>query len=165
MASLADHRRAKDAWLKSAPESPLAGAPDFDGLSYYPADPTLAFTVSAEAADGAPLTIQTSDGRERTYTRDFTVALVVEGTPITLTLYGTPHGLFLPFRDRTSGAETYGGGRYLDVAAPDAAGAVEIDFNLAYHPYCAYDARYSCPIPPAENWLEVAIRAGERSPD
>ena len=73
--------------------------------------------------------------------------------------------LFLPFRDTTSGAESYGAGRYLEVEPTDD-GKLRVDFNYAYSPYCAYCAyndRWSCPIPPAENRLGVAIRAGERS--
>ncbi|NIR36327.1 MAG: DUF1684 domain-containing protein [Actinobacteria bacterium] len=80
---------------------------------------------------------------------------------MTVTIYGTPHGYFLPFRDATSGSESYGAGRFLDIDGP-LDGPVTIDFNLAYNPYCAYDESYSCPLPPAENWLQVPIRAGEQ---
>jgi len=69
--------------------------------------------------------------------------------------------LFLPFRDATSGVETYGAGRYLDVD-PEPAGTVVVDFNMAYNPFCAYDDASSCALPPYENWLPVPIRAGER---
>ena len=69
--------------------------------------------------------------------------------------------LFLPFRDHTSGEETYGGGRYIDLDVPDG-DRVTIDFNKAYHPYCAYNHAYSCPIPPSENYLETRVAAGIR---
>jgi hypothetical protein len=69
--------------------------------------------------------------------------------------------LFVPFVDTTSGNETYGSGRYLDLDV-ESDGSLVIDFNLAYHPYCAYSSAYSCPLPPAENRLPVPIRAGER---
>jgi uncharacterized protein (DUF1684 family) len=89
----------------------------------------------------------------------------VDGRPTRITLFTSPemHELFLPFRDATSGRETYGAGRYLEVDPPDADGRVVVDFNLAYNPYCAYNPDWSCPIPPGENWLDVPIRAGERT--
>ncbi|MBT8206662.1 MAG: DUF1684 domain-containing protein, partial [Acidimicrobiia bacterium] len=78
-----------------------------------------------------------------------------------VTLYDTgAHGYFVPFRDATSGKESYGAGRYLDVH-PNEDGTVTLDFNYAYNPYCAYDEAFSCPLPPIENWLEVPIAAGE----
>ena len=67
--------------------------------------------------------------------------------------------LFLPFTDRTNGAETYGGGRYVDLHGP-LGQRVTIDLNNAYNPYCAYSDRYSCPIPPTENHLDTEVRAG-----
>ena len=81
-----------------------------------------------------------------------------------LALLATGHnGYFLPFRDATSGNETYGACRYLDLEpAPD--GSVTVDFNYAYAPFCAYNDAYSCALPPQENWLEVPVRAGERNP-
>ena len=67
--------------------------------------------------------------------------------------------LFVPFTDLTNGEQTYGGGRYLDLEGP-LGDTVELDFNRAYNPYCAYGGRYSCPIPPQENHLEVSVEAG-----
>jgi len=69
--------------------------------------------------------------------------------------------LFVPFRDSTSGRETYGAGRYIDLDE-NASGIYELDFNRAYNPYCAYGEGYSCPIPPEENRLAIPIRAGEK---
>lgn len=69
--------------------------------------------------------------------------------------------LFLPFTDLSSGEGSYGGGRYLDLRLGEIKkGRVVLDFNYAYNPYCAYNHKYSCPIPPAENHLNVAIKAG-----
>ena len=76
-------------------------------------------------------------------------------------LLASKHGVFLPFLDATSGHETYGAGRYLDLE-PDEDGTYAIDFNLAYHPSCVYSPRFSCPLTPAENRLPVRIEAGER---
>lgn len=69
--------------------------------------------------------------------------------------------ILIPFRDGTSGAETYGGGRYLDLE-PRGDDVYDLDFNRAYHPYCAYDERWSCTLPPPENRLPVRVEAGER---
>src|SRR5690606_30875324 len=93
----------------------------------------------------------------------------VDGVEQRLTLFATPEApdgprLFVPFKDATSGHETYGAGRYLD-ARLDAAGELSLDFNYAYHPYCAYAEGYRCPFPPPQNRLGVALRAGERSAD
>jgi uncharacterized protein (DUF1684 family) len=70
----------------------------------------------------------------------------------------------VPFADATSGTETYGAGRYLDIEREDD-GTYSLDFNLAYHPSCVYDVKFSCPLTPAENRLRVPIRAGERLPE
>jgi len=69
--------------------------------------------------------------------------------------------LLVPFRDATTGKETYGAGRYLDLD-PDPKDAYTLDFNRAYHPYCAYDEAWACTLPPPENRLPVRIEAGER---
>ena len=91
----------------------------------------------------------------------------VGGEPRQLTAYtfneGAGESLFVPFLDATSGRETYGAGRYLDLE-PEEDGSYTLDFNLAYHPSCVYDAKYSCPLTPAENRLPVRIEAGERLP-
>lgn len=67
--------------------------------------------------------------------------------------------LFIPFTDLTSGEESYGGGRYLDMRIGDLTNPY-IDFNLSYNPYCAYNSKYSCPIPPKENFINFRIEAG-----
>ena len=84
------------------------------------------------------------------------------GEPAQLTLYASDDSdeLFLPFRDSTSGHESYGAGRYLELHPHG--DDVVIDFNYAYNPNCAYDPSWSCPLPPVENWIKVPIRAGER---
>ena len=70
----------------------------------------------------------------------------------------------MPFRDATSGRESYGAGRYLDIE-PEEDGTYTVDFNVAYNPWCAYAPQYSCPLPPRENWLPFPIEAGEQDPD
>jgi len=95
-----------------------------------------------------------------------TFSFEVDGLPLRLTAYEIDGGheddsVFVPFLDATSGRETYGAGRYLDLE-PDEDGSYAIDFNLAYHPSCVYSPRFSCPLTPAENRLPVSIEAGER---
>lgn len=72
------------------------------------------------------------------------------------------NSLFLPFTDLTTGGESYGGGRYIDLEIPQGK-TIVLDFNSSYNPYCAYDDRYSCPVPPAENFIEYEIKAGVKN--
>jgi hypothetical protein len=164
--ALEEHRTLKDDFFRMNPHSPIpqTARGTFEGLEYFDADTDLSFTVQPESTTAEPVVIGTTTGDERSYTRAATVTLPIEGEPVTLSLYSTGHpGLFLPFRDATSGKETYGAGRYLDLNLNDD-GTVTIDFNYAYAPFCAYNDAYSCALPPLENWLDVPIRAGERQP-
>ena len=163
--TLLQRRKAKNEFFATDHQSPLGhdSRQGFTGLDYYEPNTNLVFTVPVEPADGGEVRVQTSDGAERHYKRLGTVAFDVDGTAASLTLFSTGHpGLFIPFRDATSGKQTYGAGRYLDVE-PNGDGTVTIDFNEAYNPYCAYSDGYSCPLPPGENWLSVPIEAGERT--
>jgi uncharacterized protein len=159
-------RRQKDRGFKTDPQSPIEDKEAFSGLAYYPVEPALRIpTKLTRHAAPATLTMQTSDGQAREYRNVGQFELVIDGAPVMLQAYQQrgSEALFLPFRDKTSGKETYGAGRYLDVHL-ERGEAAEVDFNLAYHPYCAYSEAYSCPFPPPENWLSVAVRAGERLP-
>lgn len=159
-----EHRRAKDQFLATSHQSPLKPSTqnDFEGLAYFEPDEALVFTLEVEDADNGVVRVQTSDGQERVYRRAGKVSFEILGEPAELTLYDTgQEGFFIPFRDATSGEETYGAGRYLDIEA-NRDGTVTIDFNSAYNPFCAYNEAYSCPLPPIENWLQVPIEAGEK---
>lgn len=70
-------------------------------------------------------------------------------------------GAFIPFRDGTSGVETFGGGRYVGIAV-ESAGTVIVDFNTAQNPWCVYDEEFTCPFPPGENWIDAPIGAGAK---
>ena len=108
--------------------------------------------------------LQTSSGSIASYLRWGKISFEVDDKVVDLTMFKdrSSDNLFLPFADATSGNETYGAGRYLDIEMqPD--GNMLVDFNYAYNPYCAYNENWSCPLTPAENRLGVAIRAGERS--
>jgi len=101
------------------------------------------------------------------------VRFAIDGTPCRLSVFWLNEyggGIFIPFRDATSGRETYGGGRYLWDSAKGADLGSEddelvLDFNYAYHPSCVYDPIWSCPLAPQENWLPVPINGGERLPE
>ncbi|MET0771810.1 MAG: DUF1684 domain-containing protein [Candidatus Limnocylindrales bacterium] len=167
------YRADKDRFFKDSTGSPIPAEDrsSFAGLTYFPVDETMVIDdLALEPYTGdAPVRfeIPTSDGRLRPAERAGVFRFGVDGRELTITAYrlagGTDGALFVPFLDATSGAETYGAGRYLDIEAQDD-GTYSLDFNLAYHPSCAYDPRFSCPITPPENRLPVRIEAGERLP-
>lgn len=166
-------RADKDEFFRTRPGSPIPEAEreGFTGLPYYPVDEAFGFEgLTLEPYTGGEPTsfaIPTSDGQLRPAERAGTFRFEVGGVPCTLTAYTFEHdhsgAVFVPFLDGTSGTETYGAGRYLDLE-PDDDGTYTLDFNLAYHPSCVYDPKYSCPLTPAENRLPVRIVAGERLP-
>jgi uncharacterized protein (DUF1684 family) len=170
MDDLDEFRAEKDAFFRDDPRSPLP--PDrrasFEGLSYFPPNDALAIRAPLET-DGVDrqerIVMRTTTGGEQVYRRAGVVRFEVEGEPAQLTLFASAdsHDLFVPFRDATSGRESYGAGRYLEVDPPGREGIVVVDLNYAYNPFCAYSPEWSCPIPPGENSLAVPIRAGERS--
>jgi uncharacterized protein (DUF1684 family) len=168
MNDLKEFRAAKDEFFAHSHQSPIPHHRQrgFSGLTYFDEAPELVFDLPLDRSTaGGEITIQTSDGQQRRYVDAGTVAFEVNGESVRLTLYSTPghgHGFFLPFRDATSGKETYGAGRYLDLDREGDDGTIRIDFNLAYNPFCAYDDVYSCPLPPVSNWLPVPIEAGHR---
>lgn len=164
-------RRAKNNSFRNSPESPVSAAQrsQFDSLKYYAAvvDFKIAATISRNPQPDTVL-IQTSDNQTGKYLRWGHAKFEIAQKPQQLTLFyhvgSADSTLFIPFTDLSNGRETYGGGRYLDVARPAVdVNEIELDFNRAYNPYCAYNDEYSCPVPPAENRLPVAIPAGEKS--
>ncbi len=171
-------RREKDRFFAASPQSPLPhNQPHqgrFPGLRYFAPDP--AFRIAAQVVPFArPEVVQmaTSTGEIRPQLRYAELHFRLGDQELRLAGFTDPHQhhaheLFVPFRDATSGRETYGAGRYLEVALEHDADGVHtatVDFNLAYNPYCAYSPVYSCPIPPRENTVPVAITAGERAYD
>ncbi|MEX0625461.1 MAG: DUF1684 domain-containing protein [Chloroflexota bacterium] len=173
-ARLLGFRAAKDRLFASHPSSPVAVAarPDFRGLAYWRYAPLLAFRAALEPDPDAPsLDLpRSAAGPAMPYARIGWVSFVVDGTSARLAVYWLNEyagGIFIPFRDATSGTESYGGGRYLWDSGKGAdlgsdGDEMVVDFNYAYHPSCAYDPIWSCPLAPPENWLTVPIRAGER---
>ena len=136
---------------------------NFEGLKYFEEDPSLRLEIDIEPfEEQAKVQMQTSTGDVQTYTRYGRFRFEAQGEEAELTLFASPHGYFLPFVDSQAGSETYGAGRYLDPPQlPN--GKFLIDFNDAYNPYCAYNEMWSCPLPPAENKVTIAVKAGEKN--
>jgi uncharacterized protein len=165
-------RETRDELFRSHPQSPIPPAERarFRGLPYFDYDPGLRVLAAVEPAERESREIATSGEDPYSFTR-FARArfeLEVEQTLDLYWLEGYGGGVFLSFRDGTSGHETYGACRYLldtvkgsDLGMED--GRLVLDFNFAYNPSCAYDARWVCPLAPPENRLSVPIRAGERT--
>lgn len=163
-ASIEGDRRGKDEAFRDDPHSPLPTQDriGFKGLQYFAPDPRYALEADLVREEQTTLEIQRSGGDVVVYTRLGHFALTLPEGECRLALYESDGHPFLPFRDATSGKETYGAGRYLD--PPEVApGRFALDFNQAYNPYCAYNEAYSCPFPPPENWLQIPIRAGEKT--
>ncbi len=162
---LEHERMHKDDYFRRGADSPILHKerPSFAGLRYFPADPNLRFNLPLTPfAEQAEVILTATQGDERPFLRYGTVNFSVEGQECQLTIdQDTQVGaFFLPFRDATSGQESYGGGRYLDVEQTEDE-SLTLDFNLAYNPWCNYNDLYSCVLPPAENRLAAPIRAGE----
>ena len=169
--AIANYRADKDDYFRDAEGSPVPAEEraTFLGIPYFPVDEALRFEGLAlepyTGSEPAQFQIPTSDGKLRDAVRAGTFQFELGGVTQTLTGYsfakGASDSVFVPFLDVTSGKESYGAGRYLDVY-PEHDGTYAIDFNLAYHPSCVFDTKFSCPLTPAENRLPLRIEAGER---
>ena len=190
-------REVREELFRTHPQSPVPMAERATfRAAHWPYDPSLRFgsmvvadpRVDAERAvgvgpdvgeaqvepmlGGLSLALPISTGGEQAFTRIGQIEVPFTAGPRSLGLYwmaGYAGGLFLPFRDATNGAETYGAGRYLldaaksaDLGTGDSPGSLIIDFNFAFHPSCAFDPKWSCPLAPPQNRLDIRIEAGER---
>lgn len=163
-------RRGRDALLAGHPASPLRPAhrEGFRGLSVAPYDPAFRFDVEVEPGEPATLEVETGTDPVAPFARAGTVRLGELGSLDVWWLGTYGGGVFVPLRDGTSGRSTYGGGRYVldtvkgaDLGSP-APGRLVIDLNFAYHPSCAYDPAWTCPLAPPGNHLDAEAVAGER---
>ena len=156
-------RAVRDGLFREHPQSPRPG---YDALAYFDYDPSLRFLAEVAPAVPERRAIGSSGDEPVWFTRFATARFGGHELELYwLDAYGG--GVFLPFCDATAGGETYGAGRYLldtvkgaDLGSLD--GKLLLDFNFAYHPSCAYDAKWACPLSPPANRLDVPIRAGER---
>lgn len=163
---LQGYRQRRDEFMRTSEHSPLTETQrqNFVPLDYFEENPALAFVVDVDKdVPTDPVELPTTTGTTKEYLPFGRVTFEVEGQPATLMIYREPERgrLIAPFRDATSGNEAYGAGRTVDPQErPD--GTISLDFNYAYGPYCQYNDNWVCTIPPMENWLKVAIRAGEK---
>ena len=141
----------------------------FNGLEFFKFDSTyVVMATFVRTSDEIPFEMKTTTDRLPVYVKYGIVSFNLKGNEYHLNVYqnqdlikkeGFENYLFLPFLDNTNGAESYGGGRYIDLKFPDG-DELTIDFNKAYNPYCAYNEKYSCPIVPIENYLALKVEAG-----
>lgn len=170
-AQILKEREDKDRYMKSSEDSPFASLDiPFTSLKYFPPDERFRIIANLRPVQEKKVRVlATSDASEARYLEYAWAEFDLDDRKNRLLILeimedGPDKGsLFLAFGDQTSANETYGAGRYLDVKKVPGSSTVELDFNKAYNPYCAYSESYSCPFPPPENLLDVAIRAGEKN--
>ena len=156
-------------------ESPLLqeDLDTFTSLDFFTFDEKYVVqTQFVRTEDSEPFEMKTTTSRKPIYLKYGEVHFEIDGHAHQLNVYQSQgllaneefkDYLFLPFTDLTNGNESYGGGRFIDLKIPED-NRMEVDFNKAYNPYCAYNHKYSCPIPPSENYLDVEINAGVKTP-
>ena len=164
-------REDKDHFMRTSDQSPFADKKEsFTGLKYF--EPNTRYRIIANlypVDDKKVVVLKTSDGKEQRYMQyamaEFDFGNIKNRLLILEVMDMGPYRgkLFLAFGDDTSANETYGAGRYLDINKVPGSTTITLDFNKAYNPYCAYNDTYSCPFPPVENLLKIAIKAGEKS--
>lgn len=169
-------RDGRDKEFRNKNESPLLTTDfeNFKGLNYFETDKNLRVTANfARVADAKFFNMPTSTGITKRFAKVGTLTFSLKSKRLALAVYQIEPQirekfpefadlLFVPFRDLTNGADTYGAGRYIDIKEPKGSDVL-LDFNLAYNPNCAYGStKYACPIPPKENSLRIAVRAGEK---
>lgn len=172
--ALKKERKEKDEEYLDPKESPLTeeGMKTFMGLSYFKPDIDYVVYATLERKT-TPDTIKMKTTTERLplYIVYGEASFKLEGKDHKLTIYrnvglmtkpGYEDYLFVPFTDETSGEESYGGGRYIDARIPKV-DTIILDFNRAYNPYCTYNKKYSCPIPPSQNHVDAEVKAGEKA--
>lgn len=167
--ALQKDRDEKDLFMREDEQSPLKGDSTFAGLKYFAPDITYRVVADLEPIQNKKiLMLATNDGLQKQYREYAHASFRLLGSAHRLLILevldmGPYKGtLFLAFADETSAHETYGAGRYLDVKKVPGAATVTLDFNRAYNPYCAYSDQFSCPLPPRENILKIAIPVGEK---
>lgn len=163
-----------NASYKDATLSPLKSKDlkNFKGLDFFPVDSTYIVTAKLTRIENAPIfEMATTTDRKPLYKEFGLLHFTLKNENFTLTIYQSQDDLrdekykdylFLPFTDNTSGNESYGGGRYMDVMLTDikADQTIELNFNNTYNPYCAYNEKYSCPLTPRKNHLDIEVKAG-----
>jgi uncharacterized protein (DUF1684 family) len=167
--AIAQQRANKDLQFKEAADSPIKAEEKerFEGLVYFTPDERYKVETSFIPNPQADtLSLMTTSGTERRMIQAGALQFSLQGLEHRLLAYRyldpAIKELFVPFKDLTSGGDTYGGGRYLDIPWTAGQTTFEVDFNKAYHPYCVYNEEFVCPLPPSANKLQIEVRAGER---
>jgi uncharacterized protein len=161
-------RKEKDELFRDSHDSPL-GHDDrsaFKGLKYFDPEPTLRIEAALQRYQANEAMIMTtSKGTRQLFNKVGYFEVAIDSQKVRVQAYQSAEredpSIFIPFRDATSGSESYGAARYLDFGV-EHDDEYAVDFNYAYNPYCAYSEDYICPLPPHENWLAAPIRAGEK---
>ncbi|MDX2245407.1 MAG: DUF1684 domain-containing protein [Bacteroidia bacterium] len=168
------HRKEIHKEFQNPETSPFRqAAGDFHGLDYFPPDPAYRVTAKVSLTpEAAAFEMPTSDPkRNKKFVSYAKLTFSLKGETFELIAYRNlqlagikqyEDHLFLPITDLTTGVETYGGGRYMDISLPKG-NTLVLDFNLLYNPYCAYSDGWSCPIPPKENFLNTRLEAGVKN--
>ena len=168
---LEEERVGKNEWMKDDPQSPFnfKGKVEFHDLKYFDVDPAFVFTSKiTEYENKEIIPIFGTKGEERSAVRFGYLSFNKDGADHKLNLYanqGQDSSWYYSiwFTDKTTNDESYGVGRYLNFELlQNKEHVYTIDFNLAYNPYCAYSADYSCAIPSKEDYLDLAVTAGEK---
>ncbi len=174
LASIIEFQRDLNAEFSDPETSPLPDRyrKDFNGLDFFSPDTTLIVNATfTRTPDATPFLMPTTTDRMSKEVVYGLVSFKLKGKSFQLEVYqneelkedeGFEDYLFLPFTDATNGNETYGGGRYIDLRIPEG-DQIVIDFNKAYNPYCTYNKKYSCPIVPSQNALDIEIFAGVKA--
>lgn len=169
-----EYQQKLNASFKDASISPLKNKDlkNFRGLDFFPVDSSFVVTAKLIKTENAPtFRMPTTTERKPLYKEYGILKFTIKGKDCELTIYQSQDDLedekykdylFLPFTDDTSGNESYGGGRYMDVMITDekSDGTIVLNFNNTYNPYCAYNDKYSCPLTPRKNHLDIEIKAG-----
>ena len=169
-----EYQQKLNAVFKDASKSPLKNKDlkSFKGLDFFPVDSSYIIIASIEKTPDTPFLGMVTNTEEKSYYRKFGIlTFTLKEKEMQLTLYESLEEsenpvfkdyLFLPFTDETSGSDSYGGGRYMDVfkSKINTNGTLELNFNNTYNPYCAYNDDYSCPLTPRDNHLSMEILAG-----
>jgi uncharacterized protein (DUF1684 family) len=157
-------------------KSPLkeADRANFKKLEFYDIDSEFAVQAKLDWFEkDSVFEMKTTTARLAKYRRSGVATFILDGNELELVFYQNVKGAanplykdyyFLPFKDNTNGEESYGGGRYIDLIINEGSADAQINFNVAYNPYCAYNDRYSCPIVPSENYINIEIKAGVKAP-
>lgn len=161
-----EERKGTQKFFKTSNDSPFKGK-KFKGLNYFPPDISFKTTAVIEKLEESDtVMLKTFDNKKVIYLKFAIAKIKLKGEKINLILFKelankSKNNVFLLFNDRTNGNQTYSGGRYIDLNFKNSK-RIEIDFNKAYNPYCEYDIKYTCPIPPKENNIPIKILAGEK---